>query len=243
MKRFAVCLAVIVGVAFAAPVFAGPGLSGPHWSIHLIGKPHNVQPGNGWDSNGRSIMVPLKNVNSRDELVCPTDTDAVFVDDEVPTFQSEEPAGAKIYWVSGDHFEILDRDATDSNGARIMIPTVEDPETGDQVIAVNVWVRVHGKPNTCMNIDGWAFDAGQALYFWAGQIQLARKTGRATWINVNKIFDVWWCDVDPETDACVAGTEVELSVFSDVFESYFWAVQNDGTRNVEIRLYPVTNGG
>jgi len=232
VKKLVLSLAATL---LAAPAFAGADLNGPHWSLHLIGKPKNVQPGNGWDSNGRSIMVPLKNVNSRAELVCPADTDAVFVDDIAPRFQSSEPTGAKIYWVSGDHFEVLDRDATDNNGAKVMIPTVDDG-TGQQVIAVDVWVRVHGKPNTCMNIDGWAYDAGQQLYFWAGQILLARKTGQATWTNVNGMFDVNWCEVEDNT--CVDGTEEELSVFSDVFENYAWYVQNDGTRNVEIRLYP-----
>ena len=69
-------------------------------------------------------------------------------------------------------------------------------------------------------------------------MDLNRKTGKATWVKVNYLFDVFWCDVDPITNLCVAGTTEELSVFNDVFENYFWSILNNGTRLVQVRLYP-----
>lgn len=242
------------------------GLSGPHWQFNIIGHPKNTDAISGDNSNGRAIMVPLKNANKAD-LVCPTDKDANFTDDTEPTFTDQEPAGAKIYFEASDHFEIIDRDATDTDGAKILIPSTDGNNplhdqyecentcptlTGkaqqlcedmycpefQKVIAVDVWVRVLGKPSTCMNINGYAYDGNQELYFWAGRIELARKTGKATWIPVSDIFTVHWCVVDQ--GECVSGTEELVSVFNNVFESYFWDILNDGTRLVQVRLYPVT---
>jgi hypothetical protein len=266
--RKSLCLAMFVALAI---VFAfgtaqagkgNNGLYGPHWQFNIIGHPKGEDAISGDDGKGRAIMVPLKNVQDKGDLVCPEDTDARFVNDEEPTYDME-PAGARIYFEASDHFEILDRDATDNDGAYILIPSTTGPnplydaaecaacagltgpekqrcediycsETQD-VIAVDVWVRVLGKPNTCMNINGYAYDEYQDLYFWSGRIELARKAGKATWVNVNDIFTVWWCDT-----ADCENTAEEISVFNDVFAYYFWDVLNWGTRLVQVRLYPVT---
>lgn len=273
MKKFltftlvlALTLTLGYGVALAGK--GNNGLYGPHWQFNIIGHPDDTNAIGGDNSNGRAIMVPLDNKRNKNdgfEFICPDDTDVLFVDDEDPTFSLVPAGGARIYFEASDHFEIIDRDATDSNGARILIPSslgnnplydaalcsdcsalngrekkfCEDKycsETQD-VIAVDVWVRVLGKPNTCMNINGFAYDDYQGLYFWSGRIELARKAGRATWEPVNKIFEVHWCEV--EGGECVTDS-VELSVFHDVFSEYFWDVLNDGTRLVQVRLYPVT---
>ncbi len=258
----ALAVAMIFAFGNAQAGNGNNGLSGPHWQFNIIGHPKNVDAISGDNSKGRAIMVPLKNVRDRGDLYCPEDTDANFVNDTEPTYDMV-PAGARIYFEASDRFEIMDRDATDQDGAYVLIPSTLGPnplydaeacaacaelngaaqarcedvycsETED-VIAVDVWVRVLGKPNTCMNINGFAYDAWQDLYFWSGRIELARKSGKATWMNVNEIFRVWWCD----TGDC-EGTQEEISVFNDVFESYFWDVLNDGTRLVQVRLYPVT---
>lgn len=240
MKRLTVFLIVLIGLVFALPAAAQPGppevkLSGPHWQFNLIGSKKGTS---GDESNGRAIMIPLKNATGPNQIVCEAD-EVVFEDDTAPTFQTQEPAGAKLYFESGgeSEFEIVDRDATDGS-ARIIIPTVEID--GEQVIAVDVWIRVLGKPNTCIDIDAYAQDVDQGLYFWAGSVDLNRKTGRSTWTNVNSLFDVNFCQVDPVTQACIAGTTEELSVFNDVFENYFWSLLNNGTRNIQVRLYPRT---
>jgi len=232
---------------------AGNGLpiTGKHYNINIIGHPKNVECISGDDSNGRAIMVPLRNVGGTSNLVCQAgpnpDQQTVFVDDEYPFWVTQEPVGAKIYFVAGDHFEIMDRDACDSNGAKIMVPTIDqtdplDPTKTQPVIAVDVFIRVLGKPNTCMNITGYAYDATQQLWFWSGTVYLNRSTGKSTFVKATDLFDVWWCDVvvNPTTGAleCAAGTEAELSVFNDVFETYFWNIINDGTRLVQVRLYP-----
>jgi hypothetical protein len=275
-KLFGVCLTVafLLTLSFGsanAIMVEGKKLTGKHWQFNIIGHPNSIS---GDHSGGRALMVPLDNVKSRiDELTCPEDTDARFVDDLEPMYYTMDPAkGVKIFFeASGDpnRFEIVDRDATDGE-ARILIPSdlgdnpmynedaclacEELPSNSDEqdfceakycslkqdVIAVNVVVRVLGKPNTCMNINGYAYDDFQQLYFWSGRIELARKPGKATWVNVDDIFYVNWCEVD-DLGACMQNTNVELSVFHDVFSTYFWDVLNDGTRLVQVRLYPVTS--
>jgi hypothetical protein len=273
-KMFGVFLAVVFVLAICfgsahAFKYNGSNVNGKHWQFNIVGHPNSIS---GDNSNGRAIMVPLdtKKYNGNDqwELICPENTDAVFVDDNEPTYYEEPAGGVRLYFeASGDPntFEIVDRDATDGE-ARIMIPSdlganpmydaaecaACDLLTGPEkkfcqdkycsetqdVIAVNVYVRVLGKKNTCMNINGFAYDNYQQLFFWSGQIQLARKSGKATWVNVDDIFYVHWCDT-VNTD-CEAKDTYELSVFHDVFEYYFWDILNDGTRLVQVRLYPVT---
>ena len=227
MKGVIVALALILA---AAPAMAQPDpdlkLSGKHYQFNIIGHPKGIS---GDDSSGRAVMIPLKNATGPNQIVCES-PEVVVLDDEVPT-TDKVPAGARIYFEPGATFEIIDRDATDGSA------TIQVPVEGDQ-ITFDIYLRVLGKPHTCMDISAFAYDLNQDLYFWAGSVTLNRKTGKATWVKVNYLFDVFWCDVDPDTNLCIAGTTDEYSVFNDVFESYFWSIQNNGTRLVQVRLYP-----
>jgi hypothetical protein len=226
-----VAVLVIAAVFSIGTAFAGNGApSGPHWNINIIGHPKG---GIGGDySSGHSIMIPLRNVTGLEELVCIPDG-VTFLDNSGVTTVTSEPTGAKIYFVPGDHFEIIDRDATDSDGAKIMVPV--DSATGD--IQFNVYIRVLGKPNTCMNINAYAYDLEQNLWFQAGTVSVSRKTGKSTFVRANDLFRVWFCVVD-DTNKCADGG-ANLSVFNDIFDSYFWNILNDGTRLVQVRLYQI----
>jgi hypothetical protein len=204
--------------------------SGPHWGFNIIGHPKGIS---GDASNGHSIMVPLRNATGPNEIVCEQEQ-VKFTDDIEPTFQTQVPTGARIYFLPGPTFEIKDRDATDSNGATIQVPVGPDGET----ISFDMYIRVLGKPNTCMDIDAFALDADQGLYFFAGRVDLNRKSGKSVFVKVNELFEVNFCEVDPQSGTCVPGTEELLSVFNDVFESYFWSILNNGTRLVQVRMYP-----
>lgn len=233
-------ISVSHGVALAGR--GNNGLYGAHWQFNIIGHPKNVDAIKGDHSNGRAIMVPLRNAHGADAIVCEED-EYVITPDEEPLWKDQAPAGAKIHFVGGDHFEIMDRDATDGNGAKIMVPT--EAQDGEPVLAVDIYVRVQGKPMTCMDIDGYAYDQDQGLWFWSGSVDLNRKHGKASWVDVRELFDVWFCqvdyldvDMDGITEECVEGTDAELSVFNNVFEDYFWNILNNGTRLVQVRLYP-----
>jgi hypothetical protein len=232
-KLLAVIFAVTFIIGFSGSVvFAGNGIdiNGKHYNVNIIGKKKGAV--NGDNSNGSSIFIPLKNVMSRDGMVCDVDG-AVLVDDTAPTWLDSEPIGTKIYFVAGDSFAILDRDGTDSNGAKIQVPV--DPTTKE--ILFDIYIRVLGKPYGCMNIGAYAYDANQGLWFWAGSVYLNRTKGKQVFINANDLFDVWWCTVDTTTDTCLDNAQ-EISVFSDVFDSYFWNILNDGVKLVQVRIYP-----
>jgi len=241
-------------------------LSGKHFQFNIIGHPKNVDvlPDGADNSNGRAIMVPLKNSNKAAPLTleCDDDPDGppiTVVDDTMATpYELDVDKRAKIYFTPGDHYGIVDRDATDKDGAEIVVDTNEEanplcedyaagecpyPET-QQVRAFDIYLRVLGKPYTCMNINGFAYDRNQDLYFWSGRVELNRKTGKSTFVPVNELFDVYWsgtlCYDDNGEEVCDTFTDEVLSVFNDVFESYFWDILNNGTRLVQVRLYPVT---
>jgi len=228
-SRMAVA-ALIGTMAVSAQTKGNGGPSGAHWGFNIIGHPKGIS---GDDSNGRSIMVPLRNATGPNEITCEQDQ-VKFTDDIEPTFQTQAPTGARIYFKPGPTFEIIDRDATDADGATIQVPVEEDGET----ISFDIYIRVLGKPNTCMDIDAFALDADQGLYFWAGRVDLNRKTGKSVFVKVNGLFEVNFCQVDPDSDTCVPSTEELLSVFNDVFQDYFWNILNNGTRLVQVRLYP-----
>ena len=235
-KLLTLIFAVTFIIGFSGSVvFAGNAgdikLSGPHYNVNIIGK---KKGGIGGDtSNGASIFIPLKNVTTRDGMVCDVDG-AVLKDDVAPTWLSAEPIGTKIYFVPGTSFAILDRDGTDNNGATIQVPV--DPDTKE--IAFDIWIRILGKPYGCMNIGAYAYDATQQLYFWAGSVYLNRTTGKQEFIKVNELFYVHWCIVDVANQVCTTESGEPISVFSDVFSEYFWNIQNDGAKLVQVRIYP-----
>ncbi len=237
---FAFVLVVGLGFAFSGTLPDNGKLSGPHWQFNIIGHPNNNFSGD--YSNGRTIMVPLKTVNGPTEMVC--DVDGVrLTDDIAPKYQTSVMGGVKLYWEVSNQvatFEIADRDALDGS-AKILVP--ESMLNADGSIKFDIYIRALGKPNTCMNINAYAYDLDQNLYFWAGSVYISRKTGKSVFVKANDLFDVNFCQVDYSTSAtgvCATGTTTELSVFSDVFENYFWQILNDGSRNVQVRVYPQT---
>jgi hypothetical protein len=260
---FGLILLLGAGAAFALESQDGRKLSGPHYQFNIIGHPKNVECISGDNSNGRAIMVPLRNVGGPSELVCSrvSGPQNVFVDD-TPTWSTQAPTGARIYFQCGPSFDIIDRDGCDSNGAKIQVectladdPLSDDPADLQKVIAYDVYIRVLGKPNTCMNITGYAFqqDDLHTLWFQTGTVYLNRSTGKSTFVKATDLFDVYWCDVREvagdeignDNGICETGEEcacttdpVELSVFNDIFDEYFWNIINDGTRLVQVRLYP-----
>jgi len=238
MKRTSRILAMLMLLAVVSPAFAGNSStgngapSGAHFQFNIIGHPKGI---NGDDSSGRAIMVPLKNATGPNSITCEPQQ-VILTDDLSPTFTNQAPTGARIYFVAGDHFEVIDRDATDANGATIMVP-VQNAGTAGATFTYDVFIRVLGKPLTCMDINAFAFDADQSLWFWAGSVDLNRQKGQSTFVKVNELFNVLFCTVDTSTGLCASGTTQELSVFSNVFDSYFWNILNNGTRNVQVRIY------
>ena len=249
MKKFVkVVAACALALSFAAvSAMAGNGMpSGAHFQFNLIGHPGNEDVLKNDESNGRAIMVPLSNTKSTKAIEC--NGEIVVTDDTEATWSSNIPKHARISFIGGDHYEIIDRDATDKDGAEVMLKTTTNT-AGDVVRDFDVYVRVLGKPNQCMNIGAYAYDdtaldGTTGLWFWAGSVDLGRKAGKPVSKSLNDLFEVHYCQVETVAttvgtkEECVKGTEEEISVFDNVFEDYVWDIINDGTRNVQVRFYP-----
>ena len=226
------------GTAFAGNEATGNAApSGPHWNINIIGHPKGKSIGGDY-SSGHSIMIPLRNTRETAPLICTDlqDVNGVHVTPIKPPEPYDgnyEPAGAKIYFVLGDHFEILDRDATDPDGAKIMVP-VGTTETGGTVVKFDVYIRVLGKPNQCMKIDTYFFDSYNQLWLQTGTVSVYRQKGKSTFVTANELFTI--CEYDPLTGKC----SNVLTAFDNAFLNYYWLwdVVNNGTRLLQMRLYP-----
>lgn len=237
-------------------VLAGNGApSGPHYNVNIIGHPKGndlttdgVLGGNAANSSGSALFIPLRTSKSPriKETFCTADdgVQTQFVDEEGPTFTTQEPDGrTRIYFTPGDRFEIVDRDATDGSG-EIMIPV--DWNEGN-VVLVDLWVRVLGKPGGCAEILGYAYedasDGGQnplSLWWYSGTIKLDRETGKSVFKKATDIFEVDYCLVEEDGAGgwqCIEDSEESLSVFNDIFSEYFWEVNNYDTRLIQMRFY------
>jgi hypothetical protein len=204
------------------------------FQFNVIGKKNNDIGGD--TSNGKTIMIPLKTLGTPNYLECANaqSTGGVkLVDDVWPNYSSTVPENnARLNFVVCDtctNFEITDRDAIDDGNATIQVPaSLLDEST--KGILFDVYIRVMGKPLQCMEINGYAYDGN--YYYNSGTVYLSKK-GRTTFAKINDLFDVWYCG--GLTTTCTSPTEI--SVFADVFQSYFWEFYNDGTKIVQVRIY------
>lgn len=252
----AVALALGFGAAFAQD--GGYKLSGPHHQFNIIGKPHGWDcSGNCAESNGKTIMVDLVTDILRIDGVTPDSCldDNTIVDDQPGqkiVYEDQALDGkTKIYFNSSDdcvrdengvvqEFDIVDRNATAPDlEAHVCLPTADDGK-----MKYDVFVRILGKPNRCMDINGLVYYEGDwyegSGWYWSGSIHLARKGGKSQWVKANDLFDIWWCSepvLDEDGSWLGCDLEEEYSVFSDFFLDYMWQINNRGARIVQVRFY------
>lgn len=256
MKKFlflSIVCCLALGLSFGVG-FAGNSLPNtPFVKFNIIGKPGAwTCEGKCAESNGKTIMVDLETEKLRisgvTPTICPDDyPEDPVVDDQPGDYKFVSVATmlnkTKIYFndetncagVSG--FDIVDRDATAGDlRADICLPT----DNGEMIY--DVYVRILGKPNKCMDINGFVFWDDSAApgfkttgWYWSGSVLLARKGGKSEWVLANDLFDIWWCS--EITAGVCTGVEAEISVFSDFFVDYIWQVNNYGTRIVQVRFY------
>jgi len=225
------------GTAFAGNMTPGNGArSGPHWNINIIGHPKGI---GGDYSSGHSVMIPLRNTRETAPLICADlqDVNGVRIEPTTSVSYNYEPTNAKIYFVLGDHFEILDRDATDDDRAKIMVP-VGTTETGGTVVKFAVYIRVLGKPNQCMKINTYFVDETEPLntvWVQTGTVSVYRTKGKSTFATANELFTI--CEYNPETLEC----SNVLNAFDNAYQNYYWLwdILNNGTRLLQMRLYPI----
>jgi len=234
MKRMGIAAASIaVGALFLAAALAAPLLTpsgsgnnvGPHaYKVNIIGRPNEWRGDE--TSAGKVIFIGIQTVEPGANIC---EEESGVVDDTVPTPSAEVVPRQRIHFVPGETFEVLDRDATDGS-ASIQIP----PTTG--VGGYDVYVRILGGSNKnfhgCLDADAFAYDAERALYYFAGHLDANRKNGVPEKVLVNDLFDVWYCLDFDAAGNCISSDEI--SVFDAAFSDYFWNIQNDGLRLLQV---------
>ena len=257
MKKLVILLVVlcVASTAFAQGTKGNGAPKGKFEKFLLVapGDPKDTQTAlTNWlksdDSNGRAIFIPLRTTNGPEEEHCSAagELGYTFVPDVQNNNLGEvEPMNGVKLWFTKDetgtlsNIDIVDRDATDGD-AEIMVPASWATAT-----TIDLYIRVLGKPGGCIGMDAYVIDG--ATYYFAGSVVFKRKAGQSLFIDASDLTDVWYCPsgstVTPTTGngyTCTTATgttpAIEYNVFSDIFDAYFWDINNDGIRVVQVLM-------
>lgn len=234
MKRFAICFAVVIGIALASPAFAEqPPQSGPHYNLNIVGFANCTMTTDGvypdcFKGNdgpgGHVIFVPLK--TSQTEDVCQL-ADISDPDNDGLVTVAALKKGVRILVTDGADLEVLDKDATDGT-ARFQVPDG----------CYEIYASAGGKPGGCMDVDTiicadsttFAAEdcnpdllAGGQQFTLVGHINVDRTTGKPRWDNVtNQLLG--------------AGGYL---VSTDGYFDFFWQIYNQYLRILHLRIKSV----
>ncbi|KIC91849.1 hypothetical protein [Flavihumibacter sp. ZG627] len=138
----------------------------------------------------------------------------------------------KIFLKEGDDFAVLDANGTDQDGAKFQLPN-PDPEN-DGITTYSVFARALGKPGGSMGITTCAYDpsAGEDVCSLESYVTVRNK-GRTGFENVSKELLYIYADLDGD------GTVERYPLFDDRLQDYYWSVENDGLRLLQLRFYAV----
>ncbi len=230
MNKFGIMAAVFtlflllvldVGTPVAVAGIGNDMPSGPHYELGLIGRPKNYN-GNGTnDSSRHNIFIPL-------------DTSG-YVDGKVKLYMTRQ---------TNEGFLVLDGDATQDGIAKLRI--------GQGYYAV--FARALGRPGGNINFTAWFTywldDANSDLSdaIWLGNVDMTRTAGKPATIEISKLFYYTGClDYDPDgvpdsNDEYQTCYRNEWVFDVDGFNEYWWDIDNNGLKRLEIRFYRVEAG-
>lgn len=200
----------------ATPSFAtGNGApSGSHYSLNIIGV-SNPKASDMDGTSGHTIFVALSGKSTIN--LCESGADAGCAE---------------------DGFEVLDRNATDRDGALFALPN-PDPD-GDGTTVYSVFARALGSPQggpsslttTCATqINDPSTTADDEVECSVITLELKREKGRSTFDNVTKYLLYIYADIDEDGDL------ERVPLFDDRFEGFLWGYDNHGLRLAQLRFY------
>ena len=138
----------------------------------------------------------------------------------------------KIMLKEGD-YAVLDANGTDGT-AQFQLPN-PDPEGDGGQLAYSVWIRPVAGKGSVSFATCFTETSSNSVYCYAGSL-VQNLTKNNKFSDVSKDLLQVCADVDT-TD----GIDLELvPLFSDLGEDYFWEVDNNGMRNVQMRFYPLS---
>ena len=210
--------------------------SGTHYNLNIIGVPQD-KTADMTGSNGHVIFVQLFGGDSASSL---NGKDFNTISKTNKILLAPAPAG--------ESFQVLDANATDSNGAQFQLPA-------DVSTTWTVWARALGKPGgnanmtTCATedvVDPTTGATTQEVICSLATLTMTR-TKNAKFQNVSSDLLFITLLVDPATNADLAtclgvttATQVSLPLFNGCLQNYFWNYQNNGLKLLQLRFYPAS---
>ncbi len=240
------------------PGFKGNGAPKGKFEKFLLVAPGNpnmtsedfLSAGNAENSGGKAIFIPVKTTNGPSEIYCANadGTGSYIVGDSANSnlYSSVTIKGVKLNFVKdpdATSLVVVDRDATDGYAE------VDVPADWANATSVDLYIRVLGKPGGCFEADGYTYDGN--YYFWSGSAAFKRKAGQSTFVDAGELTNVYYCpdgyyviptggnNYECNTEADGSGTTtsaIEINVFDNVFDQYFWDMTNDGVRVVQVLM-------
>jgi len=210
--------------------------SGAHYNLNIIGVPHDKTAAMD-DNNGHRIFVqlfggqPVTDISGKDFATLSKVNKIMLIPDTA---------------IPGS-FNVLDANATDSNGASFQLPL-------DVSAKWTVYARALGKPGggvdmtTCATqnvVDAITGAITQEVICSVATLSLVRKTGAiyTKFQNVtSELLFVSLNVVAGSTLATCLGTTgtVQVPLFSPCLQNYFWNYDNNGLKLLQLRFYPAS---
>jgi len=228
-------------VATATVATTGNGApSGAHFNLNIIGVPKD-KTATMTTGDGHRIFVQL---NGGEDAATLNGKLASQLTKINKIFLQPAPAG--------ESFQVLDANATDSNGALFQLPA-------DVSATWTVWARALGKPGgksntttcaTTAGVDGVFGTADDEVICSMATLTMQRLKGKSTFTNVSADLLFITVTVDPTANTALATclgvtttTDVTLSLFNSCLQSYFWNYDNQGLKLLQLRFYPASGVG
>jgi hypothetical protein len=217
----------------AAVATTGNGApSGSHYNLNIIGVPHDKTAAMN-DNNGHRIFVqlfggqPVADISGKDFATLSKVNKIMLIPDTA---------------IPGS-FNVLDANATDSNGALFQLPLAVSAKW-------TVWARALGTPGgkadmttcatqavTTVNPDGTTTTIDEVICSIA-TLSLERKTGAVYTKFQNVTADLLFVTVAAgSTVATLCGTTT-VPLFATCLQNYFWNYDNNGLKLLQLRFYP-----
>jgi hypothetical protein len=209
--------------------------SGTHYNLNIIGVPKD-KTADMTNNDGHRIFVQLTGGEDAGTL---TGKDFTQLNKVNKIFLQPAPAG--------ESFQVLDANATDTNGALFQLPA-------DVSTSWTVWARALGKPGgsskttTCATVtvtDPITLVTTQEVICSVATLTMTRTKGKQSFTNVSADLLFLSIMVDPTTNLALAtclgvttATQVTVSLFNGCLQNYFWNYQNNGLKLLQLRFYP-----
>ena len=208
--------------------------NGTHYNLNIIGVPHDKTADMN-NNNGGRIFVQLFGGDTAGSLAGKTLAQFSKVN---KIFLAPAPVG--------ESFQVLDANATDSNGALFQLPP-------DVSANWKVWARALGKPDGWSDTTTCAMTAGADLVLGTADDEVVcsmstltmtrTKNAKFTDVSSDLLFITITVVGSTTLSTCLGGATgtQTLPLFDPCLQGYFWNYDNHGLKLLQLRFYP--NGG